>query len=526
MIQPDSNGLYHPASESDIIDLINYAVQNKRQVRVRGAAESVSNAVYTDGYTGQAGSSNINIELDQLRTVTPDKATMQVTVGGGCNLGFDPFDPSGVSKADDSNNLFFQLNQLGWAIPNVPNAIHQTVAGFISTGSSGGSMQHSFDECILSVRMIDGTGKIQVFTKSGNLDDQFYGVIVSMGLLGIITQVTLQCVPAFNITGTQTTSVATATEFDFFGPGNSTQVSFQEFLTNTEFTDIMWWPFETLKRAIVWKAHTMTSADYNQQTGYPPNFLPKPYQSLFYLKDTGSHQLPVELVFATGFKLIATWPDWFNVLFETNEASEKRAAELKPLVELIFPYIYPMLANISFPCNTPANPPQVFWDNWLGSLPMDKFEYSNNLFDLAYAEMWIPVEKTMAVVDAMQNLYDTAGYAATGFYTTVILAAKSSNFWLSPAYNQNVVRINIMWFNKNIGDPVAYFQQFWSLMESNGIPFRPHWGKSLPAMGDAYMTANYPKWSEWKTLRGQMDPNQIFVTDYWRTQLAIPPLAD
>jgi hypothetical protein len=50
MINPDSNGLYHPANEQDIIDLTTYAIKNKLQVRVRGAAQSVSSAVYTDGY--------------------------------------------------------------------------------------------------------------------------------------------------------------------------------------------------------------------------------------------------------------------------------------------------------------------------------------------------------------------------------------------------------------------------------------------------------------------------------------------
>ena len=521
MKQPDSNGLYHPANESDIIDLINYALQHKLQVRVRGAAQSVNPAIYADGYTGEPAGKNINMELDQLRQVTPDTATMQVTVGGGCNLGVDPYDPSGVSQANEDNNLFFQLNNLGWAIPNVPNAIHQTVAGFISTGSCGGSMQHSFDECILSVRMIDGTGKVQVFTKSADLDDPFYGAVVSMGLFGIITQVTLQCVPAFNIIGSQNTSLATATEFDFFGPGNPTQPSsFQQFLTDNEYASVIWWPFETLKRAIVWKARTMTTADYNTQTGYPPNFVPKPYQSLFYLKylnNPAADQLPVEAFFSTGFKLIATWPDWFVDLLGTTTA-----AHLEPVIEKLFPYFYPLLTDISFPCNTPANPPQQFWDTWLGSLPMDKFENTNNLFDLAYTEMWIPIDQTEAVIDAMQSFYNSAGYAATGFYDTVILAAKSSNFWLSPGYNQDVVRINMMWFNKDIGDPMAYFQQFWSLMDSKNIPFRPHWGKSLPAMGMAYMTAKYAKWSQWQALRSQMDPNNIFLTSYWSTQLGIP----
>jgi FAD/FMN-containing dehydrogenase len=521
MIQPDSNGLYHPANENDIVDLITYAIQNKKQVRVRGAAESFTGAVYADGYNGQATSPNINIELDQLRAVTIDPTTKQATVGGGCNLGFDPFDPSGVSAENDSNNLFFQLNQYrsgtvpyGLALPNVPDVIHQTIAGFISTGSSGGSIAHSFDECILSVRMVDGTGKVQTFSKA---DENFYGVVVSMGLLGIITQVTLQCVPAFNIIGTQTVSGVDDCEFDFFGNGSGDRLSFQEFLTKTEYTRTMWWPFNTLKRAVVYKARTMTAADYNPQTGYPPDFTPKPFKSIFPAIDGTS--LPAEAFAATGFNLIATWPDWFYEILNVspNEATFGDQF-IKLLAEQVFPYFYPMLINIFFKPNDAKNPPQNFWDYWLNSLPMDKVEFSNNLFNLAYTEMWIPVDKTSEVLTTMQKFYGE-GYAETGFFTTEIFAAPGSNFWLSPAYKQDVVRINILWFNKNAGDPVAYFQKFWDLLQP--FNFRPHWGKSLPAMGDDYMQANYPQWGAWKALRNLMDPNQIFVNDYWRKQLGI-----
>ena len=183
MIQPSTDGLYHPTNENDIVELVEYAIQNKLQVRVRGAAQSVVEGVYADGYYAASGTfgKNINIELDQIRAVTFGDGNNQVTVGGGCNLGTDPFDPSGVSQLSEDNNLFFQLNQKGLSIPNVSGAIHQTVAGFISTGSSGGTMQHSFEDCILSIRIIDGTGKINTFNKSDNPGDAFYAVPVSMG---------------------------------------------------------------------------------------------------------------------------------------------------------------------------------------------------------------------------------------------------------------------------------------------------------------------------------------------------------
>lgn len=524
MIQPSADGLYHPTSESDIIELIAYAIQNNLQVRVRGAAQSVVDGVYADGYNATTGAfgKNINMELDQVRSVSIDETNSQVTVGGGCNLGFDPFDPSETSKQTDINNLFFQLNQKGLAIPNVPGAIHQTVAGFIATGSSGGTMQHSFDECILSVRIIDGTGKINEFNRTTNLDDPFYAIPVSMGLLGIITQVTLQCVPAFNIIGEQITTHVTDCPYDFLGPGTGDRPSLETYIRQTEFSRILWWPIKSLQRAISWKAKTMQSGDYNSNTGSPANFTPKPYTPMFpaLLGST----LPSEMVAVTGFQLIASWPDWlYNVLGNSSAEGSTVEKVIVDATTVVFPYFYPLLTDFYFPVNTTTDPPQFFWDNWLNSLPMDKVEYSGNLFNLAYSEMWVSADMAMKLVNVLQNDYDQKGYSATGFYTVEILGAKKSDCWLSPAYGSDAVRINILYFQKSTVPAATYFQQFWQLLSDNQIPFRPHWGKALPVgtnTGD--LTANYPKWNDWINLRTKMDPHQLFVTDYWRTHLGIP----
>src|SRR5215213_8468843 len=148
MIQPDVNDLYHPLNEDDIIDIIQYAAQNNLQVRARGAAQSTNDSIFTDGYNENDPSptKNINRMLDQMRTVTFTKNSTIVTVQAGCNLGYDPFDPTGTSTP--TNGLYFQLLSNGLAIPNVSDAIHQTVAGYISTSSSGGSVAHSFLDAI------------------------------------------------------------------------------------------------------------------------------------------------------------------------------------------------------------------------------------------------------------------------------------------------------------------------------------------------------------------------------------------
>ena len=527
MISPDSNGLYHPSRDQDVIDLITYANANKLQVRVRGAAQSADGAVYTDGYnpTAGAGSKNINMELDQLRSVVFNMPAMQVTVGAGCNLGFDPYDPSGTSAQNNSNNLFAQLNSIGWSIPNVTNAIHQTIGGFISTGSSAGTMQHSFDECIVSITLIDGTGKVQIFNQSNNPQDPFYAAGLSLGLLGVITSVTLQCVSAFNIIGQEKVTKDVDTDFDFYGPGSATQDSFQTYLSTTEFSRTLWWPMSTLKRVIAWKAKTMTASDYNSATGIPPNFKPVPYKPLFH-EILGSKR-PMEIVASTGFNMISNWPNWlYDVLGHSAAQNTPQDTAFITAFEKLAPNLYPFMVDMFFPLNSDTRPPQEFWDLWLGSLPMDAFEYSNNLFDISFAEMYVPISQTQQVVETMNKYFTSAGYSATGFYAFEILAAKSSQFWMSPSFNQDSMRFNIMYFNRGANIPAQqFFNQFWDVLKQNNIDFRPNWGKYLPLTSSStppsYIQSQFPHWNAFMGLRSTYDPNNIFLNSYWKNQLGI-----
>ena len=156
---------------------------------------------------------------------------------------------------------------------------------------------------------------------------------------------------------------------------------------------------------------------------------------------------------------------------------------------------------------------------------MDRVEFSNNLMDLRYTEMWVPVELAEKTVNLMQRFYEQGGYAATGFYTVELLGSPASLFWLSPGYQRASIRFNFMWFARGAADPTAYFQKFWDLFRQNDLGFRPHWGKYLPAgdggEGAAYLRGQYPKWDAFMALRKQMDPDNIFLSTYWKKQLDI-----
>jgi hypothetical protein len=168
--------------------------------------------------------------------------------------------------------------------------------------------------------------------------------------------------------------------------------------------------------------------------------------------------------------------------------------------------------------------PQTFTDYGDLGLPMDN-QISDRLMPTEFTELWIPIEQTVAVMKALAGQY-AKGYSATGTYACELYAAKESPFWMSPAYGTEVLRVDLFWFGRN-GDqtPQSFYQQFWDLLVP--FKFRPHWGKYLPAptapFGPTYFGGVYPHLADFLELRKTYDPNQIFVTDYWRQQLGIEP---
>jgi hypothetical protein len=498
-LERDQLGFYHPTSEDEISQLIQRASREGVPLRVRGSAHSLTSAIYThpDPATGRG----INIMLDQYaRIVAFDDANMRVTVQAGCHLGKDPYDPTGTSRLE--NSLTYQLHQRGWALPHTGGIIHQTVAGFAATGSSGGSVTHSVHESIVAIRLIDGRG----VPRDVSLDtdaNTFLAAGVSMGLLGIVSTVTFQCLPRYHIIGQETTTDINDCQrdcgIDLFGSGSD---KLENFLRQTEYARFLWWPQPGVKKITVWQARRMRADDYTTDTGTPENFRRRPY------KIPSQSQQVIGNLF---LKLYGTWPHWFRDISQRHRALHMFEKIVNGLWE---PVIVPVVLNLSLEEET-----QRFWDTWWQGLPMDN-DVDYTLLPTDFMEFWLPLSKTQEVVTRLRNHFDTEGLDATGAYTFEIYAAKRSPFWMSPAYGNDMVRVDFLWFKGNRGNPVTdYFPAFWTLLRHMG--FRLHWGKYL-LQDPQYLQAQYPQWQAFMKVRETLDPQQVFVSDYWRRHLGIP----
>jgi len=544
-IAKGADGYYHPANEDELIRLLRRASEKKLQVRARGSGHSVGRAIYTDNFSASESAPNgIDLMLDQLSfdpknpndKVRIDAAKKEVRVKAGCHLGFDPYDPAGVSSWQ--NSLLYQLDQAGLGVADLGGIIHQAVGGFVATGSSGGSLQDSFGEAIIGLKLIDGTGKRHELTRASG-DDKFFAAGVAMGLLGIITEVTFSLVQTFNITGEQSTTDIDKTPIDLFGNGANNKPSLEKFLYQKDFPYIrlMWWPQQKVERFVVWKAKRMEAGDYNAATGTPQNFKPQPYWEFprfgkFNFKtgrfrqsdipSEGPAELMAEGAGGLFYSIVGNW--------------HQAVALLKPgflvkcalkFVDWLYPKnILPAVLNAFNPRDTDPDPvsgkpsgPQKFWDYYWSSLPMDN-RVDDKLVPTDFTEIWIPISRTAEVMSTLRDYYRKAGYKATGSFSCELYAAKKSDFWLSPSHGEDMFRVDIFWFGYNAGDPQkVYYPQFWNLLMPK-FSCRFHWGKYMP-VDPSYLRQQYPKWDAFMALREEMDPQQIFVTTYWRERLGI-----
>ena len=531
-----------PENENDVMVLVNQAKAEGKTICLRGAAHSfpLIGKLENESTTGN----NLYVMLSKMYDVKINASDSTVWVQAGCHLGPDPWDPTGISTLQ--NSLLYQLDQAGLALGDLGGITHQTVGGFLSTGSSGGSTQFSFDEALLSIDIISCgvSGAVKTtFTKPvpDNPNDPFYGAgVATMGLMGIIVSATFKCIPRFYIMGQEATTTVDNCEIDLFGDGVGGKPSLQAFfqqqqtqvnpgLTQTPYSRMIWWPQENVKKMVVWKAAYTDKAGADAwaaqayvKTGQknPPEL--KPYQEVPYIMGSA---VPATLGADILFTAIGQWPTWLEDLIGKDKAGIIEAV-VNPL---FYPVIFPRVLDVFVAVDTPTNAnkgPQQFSDIWYTGLPMDN-QMSDKLMPVWFTELWIDINQSKAVMNDLLNFYN-AGTQNTMAFSCEIYAAKKSTFWLSPAYNTDVIRIDVFWFANTSGDPFAFYQKFWALLAKYN--FRPHWGKYLPdgagPQGVSYLQNCYKDhWNDWMALREKMDPNQIFVNDYWRGHLGIAPVA-
>jgi len=563
------DGFHHPASEAELVALVKAAYRDGRLLRVRGAAHSVSDAIYTEppgvnrvSRQAPPADGNINVMLDGYRGWrVKDEARKLVEAEAGIHLGADPSDPTGTAEL--ATGLLSQLaTQKGWTLYDTGGVTHQTVSGFTATGSSGGSLQFTSNRNLWGFRLIDGRGEVHELTRDDADPDLFYSMSPSVGLLGVVSTITFECTDLFAIEGEEATTSLDDCPADLFGPGAGGRPSLERFLRDTEFARLEWWPQRGAERVLTWQAKRLK---------VPPDFRPNPYRRF-----EGSPEASEQLI-SILFTIIGNLDDLsqakqklednFDQLERVLEALPaakglgvagrliaeflSRAIEfgvdaaittLQPfagLVQKAVPDVLPKLIAAFIPLDSDKDGPARFTDWGWSGLPMDN-QADDELMPTEFTEAWVPLPRTREVVQLLQTYFtephdDDEALQRTGTYAWELYSAMPTPFWLSPAHSSGddewkdgAFRVDPYWFADNAENPAkTFFAGLWKLLRENDIPFRLHWGKFQPEYerGDRdwvdYFRAQYPRWDDFLRLRAERDPNNIFLTDYWRDRFGI-----
>jgi alditol oxidase len=89
------------------------------------------------------------------------------------------------------------LQDKGWALSNLASLPHISVAGAVATGTHGSGVRNrSLAAAVAAVELVDGAGDL-VTLRRGDAD--FDGAVVSLGAIGIVTRLTLDIEPTFDV---------------------------------------------------------------------------------------------------------------------------------------------------------------------------------------------------------------------------------------------------------------------------------------------------------------------------------------
>jgi xylitol oxidase len=120
-------------------------------------------------------------EMDQV--VSLDATARTVTVGAGMTYG----------------QLCPHLDSKGWALHNLASLPHISIAGACSTATHGsGEKNGNLASAVSALELVDGSGNVVTLTRAKD-GETFRGAVVGLGALGVITKVTLDIQPTFQM---------------------------------------------------------------------------------------------------------------------------------------------------------------------------------------------------------------------------------------------------------------------------------------------------------------------------------------
>lgn len=166
--------ILRPRSTEEVAGAVRRAAEAGQVVRVAGAGHSFTDAVLTDG---------VLLSLEAMdRVVWADPGGRRVRVQAGISL----------------HALSDTLSRFGLALENMGDVDPQSLAGATATGTHGSGVKlRNLSSAIDAVQLVAGDGSVHELDGG----DALLAARVSVGALGVVTEITLRCSRAYVLRG-------------------------------------------------------------------------------------------------------------------------------------------------------------------------------------------------------------------------------------------------------------------------------------------------------------------------------------
>lgn len=421
---------FQPRTEAEIVEIVKDAYKRGGGVRTFGAGHSWSPLVPTN---------DTLINLDKLdKAVAIDKGRMRASVQAGIRI----------------KNLVKLLRSNGLGMRNLGSIKEQSIAGAVSTATHGtGRDIGNISTQIVGMNLVTGRG--DMLTISEERDPELMSAArTSLGALGIISRVTLQCVRDYNLLYKSE-----------HHPFEEVLDQLNHYLDNNERVRLYWLTLSPDNiRVMTMNPTSAATIDTKEVVdGLTGDVIKKGV---------------IQPVSANTYHLHYWQGLGLKVRFNKRRQSEARVTWIDE--EKVKPYDDALTVSM---------PPRH-----------QESEYA------------IPIGRAAEAVRALRRLIEEKGYTDT--ILVEVRFVGQDDIMLSPSHEGPVCYVGGYIFG--IFDEVNakdFFENYESLMK--GFQGRPHWGKHL-TLSPQEARQMYTRFDRFNEIRKELDPNGVFANDFIR----------
>ncbi|KAH6628375.1 D-arabinono-1,4-lactone oxidase-domain-containing protein [Chaetomium tenue] len=459
-----------PHTLAEIEHAVTLARHCRRRLTTVGSGHSPSDITCTSSWL---------LNLDRFsRVLAVDGATGLCTVEAGIRL----------------RDLSAALDGEGLALPNLGSIDEQSVAGAIATGTHGSSLRHGLvSECVVALKVTMADGRTRACSAEER-PELFRAALLSVGALGVVTEVTLRAVPAFSLAWSQTID-ADARLFE----------GWEDVLwKQAEFVRVWWFPY--MRRAVVWKADRVEKEEIEAgrvRHSQPPTSFQDSrlgyivYQNL--------------LALARWFPRVTPWIEWFvfglNYGFRNGESTRVSGCQ-ESYKAFLLNCLYSQFVNEwAIPLHKGPEALQRL-GAWLNRLQPGDPGYIDHRIPFSADGLWVHSPVEVRVSD-----------------TTVQTDSTTRNnrpFLDITPDDGPALYLNATMYRPYYRDPPheateRYYRAFEWLMRDLGG--RPHWAKTFSVSPSEFATWYGADWRRFCAVRDKADPEGMFVGPWHRRYL-------